>query len=178
MVDKLLHAILTEFLFFFSLSPCKDYLRTITWGLFRRLGPFVNGAWEAHQEKLIHRAVLGPCNQSLEHEADRLSIKLLVRAGFDPRVVPAFWRWNEWDLRRKQIHLAGWEANSARSKEEGTVLSKCSAKVESWLNATHPSHKERAESMTKAAEEIREQWVEMERRKQEYLEAVNARTAK
>ncbi|KFH72047.1 hypothetical protein MVEG_02340 [Podila verticillata NRRL 6337] len=160
------------------LTGAAYYLRAISWGLFRRLGPFVNGAWEVHQEKLIHRAVLGPCNQSLEHEADRLSIKLLVRAGCDPRVVPAFWRWNEWNLRQKQIHLAGWEANSAKSKEEGTVLSKCTAKMESWLNATHPSHKERAESMTKVAEEIREQWVETERRKQEYLETVNARTAK
>ncbi|KAF9313597.1 hypothetical protein BG003_005040 [Podila horticola] len=162
------------------LTGAAYYLRTITWSFFGRFGPVINGLWEIHQEKVIHRAVLGPCNHPLEHEADKLSIKLLARAGFDPRVVPAFWRWNEWDQRRKQAHLAAWEANSGpkAKDEERTIVSKCRARMEAWLNSTHPPHRERAESMVRAAEEIREQWVEAERRKREYLDAVNARTLK
>ncbi|KAG0348854.1 hypothetical protein BG005_011287 [Podila minutissima] len=161
------------------LTGAAYYLRTITWSFFGRFGPVINGLWEVYQDKVIHRAVLGPCNHPLEHEADQLSIKLLARAGFDPQVVPAFWRWNEWDLRRKQARLAACEASSgSRSKEEeeAAILSKCRARMEAWLNATHPSHRERAESMARAAEEIQEQWVETERRKQEYLDAVNACT--
>ncbi|KAG0084843.1 hypothetical protein BGZ92_009529 [Podila epicladia] len=157
------------------------YIRTVTWSFFGRFGPVINGLWEVYQESVIHRAVLGPCNHPLEHEADQLSIKLLARAGFDPQVVPEFWRWNEWDSRRKQAHLDAWGARpglKSKEEEETAILSKCRARMEVWLNATHPSHRERAESMAKAAEEIREQWVETERRKQEYLDTVNACTSK
>ncbi|KAG0235437.1 hypothetical protein BGW41_000819 [Actinomortierella wolfii] len=118
-----------------------DILRSALWTVSIPLGPWLNSWIDQTTESLLHFTASGPLHQSIEVEADTVSLSLMAMAGYDPIHAVRFWEEMS-EVERKQMELEN------------------SVEVHRWTDwmYDHPPSAERAKYMKEQVVGARELW--------------------
>ncbi|KAI1313425.1 hypothetical protein EDD11_002633 [Mortierella claussenii] len=127
-----------------------DLLRSALWTVSIPLGPWFNSWVDNTTNHLLHFTASGPLHQTIEVEADTVSLTLMALAGYDP--MHAVRLWEQW-AEKDQLEMAA----------EDTV------EVHKWTDwmYDHPPSAERARYLKEAVMPAREMWEKVLKRRKE-----------
>ncbi|KAG0359140.1 hypothetical protein BGZ54_010096 [Gamsiella multidivaricata] len=118
-----------------------DLLRSALWTISIPLGPWFNSWVDQTTNNLLHFTASGPLHQTIEVEADTVSLTLLALAGYDP--MHAVRLWEQW-----------------ADKDQKEMDAEDSVEVHKWTDwmYDHPPSAERARYLKEAVMPAREMW--------------------
>ncbi|KAF9186171.1 hypothetical protein BGZ50_002612 [Haplosporangium sp. Z 11] len=125
-----------------------DLVRSAFWAVSIPLGPWFNSWVDDLTNSLLHFTASGPLHQTIEIEADTVSLTLLALAGYDPMHAVRLWEmWAEKD----QKEMAA----------EGT------SEIHKWIDwmYDHPPSAERAKYLKDAVMPARDMWEKVLKRR-------------
>ncbi|KAF8924974.1 hypothetical protein BGZ58_001249 [Dissophora ornata] len=127
-----------------------DLFRSALWTVSIPLGPWFNSWVDSTANNLLHFTASGPLHQTIEVEADTVSLTLLALAGYDP--MHAVRLWEQW-----------------AEKDQKEMDAEDSADVHKWTDwmYDHPPSAERARYLKEAVMPAREMWDKVLKRRKE-----------
>ncbi|GJJ69171.1 hypothetical protein EMPS_01517 [Entomortierella parvispora] len=125
-----------------------DLLRSALWTVSIPLGPWFNSWVDETTNNLLHFTASGPLHQTIEVEADTVSLTLMALAGYDPMHSVRLWEmWAE--------------------KDQQEMAAEDSVEVHKWTDwmYDHPPSAERARYLKEAVLPAREMWEKVLKRR-------------
>ncbi|KAI8357241.1 peptidase family M48-domain-containing protein [Blakeslea trispora] len=146
-----------------------DIFRGVFWMFTEPLGPFINQKINEYIDVLVAMETTTTYNRRCEKEADLVGLRMMAKAGYDPRVAIDVWqRFLDFEEEIKRINEEAQqgEENAIEGSKEKTLLDKkkdaicrltgkskyindvegyLESLLDSWFGSTHPPSLERIE---------------------------------
>ncbi|KAG0770262.1 hypothetical protein G6F57_005552 [Rhizopus arrhizus] len=140
-----------------------DITRGVFWMVTESLGPYVNQKINDYISTFITLETQTTYNRLLEKEADLVGLKLLAKAGYDPRVAVEVWQKMaelEAYVVKKEVRPANNNSNQNSNQSldtyddlQVTVLEFLSTLINNWFGSSHPPSEERLQYMVENMDE-------------------------
>ncbi|KAG1458407.1 hypothetical protein G6F56_006404 [Rhizopus delemar] len=138
-----------------------DITRGVFWLVTESLGPYVNQKINEYISTFITMETQTTYNRLLEKEADLVGLRILAKAGYDPRVAVDVWE----KMAELEAYVVRKEVNPSPNRQvntqsldtyddvEATVIGFLSSLIHNWFGSSHPPSEERLQYMIENMEE-------------------------